>query len=177
MNYVMLVSRQGRSRWRASGFRAITDPYPFLTGKVRLAKWFQTLPPKAKAKIVKDVTQLVLARRTRMCNVLEYKGTSRNLVSSSAPSITAHDRLYRLQSHLPSLRLPILHHLHFQHRQRAHHPRNRASIRRSPRSVFRKRLRVGLDLQLSESLCRMSEALKGYVMRAADKRFGLVDFG
>ena len=29
---------------------------------------------KAKAKIVKDVTQLVLARRTRMCNFLEYKG-------------------------------------------------------------------------------------------------------
>ena len=31
---------------------------------------------KAKAKIVKDVTQLVLARRTRMCNFLEYKGAS-----------------------------------------------------------------------------------------------------
>jgi hypothetical protein len=43
-------------------------------GKVRLAKWFVTMPPKQKAKIVKDVTQLVLARRTRMCNVLEYKG-------------------------------------------------------------------------------------------------------
>jgi AP-1 complex subunit sigma 1/2 len=41
---------------------------------VRLAKWFVTMPPKQKAKIVKDVTQLVLARRTRMCNVLEYKG-------------------------------------------------------------------------------------------------------
>ena len=41
---------------------------------MRLAKWFTTLPPKAKAKIVKDVTQLVLARRTRMCNFLEYKG-------------------------------------------------------------------------------------------------------
>lgn len=27
-----------------------------------------------KGKIVKDVTQLVLARRTRMCNFLEYKG-------------------------------------------------------------------------------------------------------
>ncbi|BEJ12633.1 Adaptor protein complex sigma subunit [Cutaneotrichosporon oleaginosum] len=54
LNYVMLVSRQG---------------------KVRLAKWFQTLPSKQKAKIVKDVTQLVLARRTRMCNVLEYKDT------------------------------------------------------------------------------------------------------
>ena len=45
-------------------------------GKVRLAKWFTTMPPKAKAKIVKDVTQLVLARRTRMCNFLEYKGVA-----------------------------------------------------------------------------------------------------
>ncbi|KAG9502838.1 hypothetical protein J7337_005672 [Fusarium musae] len=43
-------------------------------GKVRLAKWFTTLSPKDKAKIVKDVSQLVLARRTRMCNFLEYKG-------------------------------------------------------------------------------------------------------
>jgi AP-1 complex subunit sigma 1/2 len=40
----------------------------------RLAKWFTTLSPKDKAKIVKDVAQLVLARRTRMCNFLEYKG-------------------------------------------------------------------------------------------------------
>ncbi|KAL5410077.1 AP-1 adaptor complex sigma subunit Aps1, variant 3 [Paraphaeosphaeria minitans] len=44
-------------------------------GKVRLAKWFTTLAPKEKAKIVKDVSQLVLARRTRMCNFLEYKDT------------------------------------------------------------------------------------------------------
>ncbi|THC98386.1 hypothetical protein EYZ11_002167 [Aspergillus tanneri] len=43
-------------------------------GKVRLAKWFTTLSPKEKAKIIKDVTQLVLSRRTRMCNFLEYKG-------------------------------------------------------------------------------------------------------
>ena len=41
-----------------------------------MAKWFQTMPQKQKAKIVKDVTQLVLARRTRMCNFLEYKGAS-----------------------------------------------------------------------------------------------------
>lgn len=54
INYILLVSRQG---------------------KVRLAKWFTTVAPKAKAKIVKDVTQLVLARRTRMCNFLEYKDT------------------------------------------------------------------------------------------------------
>ncbi|OKL63365.1 AP-1 complex subunit sigma-1 [Talaromyces atroroseus] len=33
-------------------------------GKVRLAKWFTTLSPKEKAKIVKDVSQLVLSRRT-----------------------------------------------------------------------------------------------------------------
>ncbi|EME87725.1 uncharacterized protein MYCFIDRAFT_192076 [Pseudocercospora fijiensis CIRAD86] len=42
-------------------------------GKVRLAKWFTTLSPKDKAKIIKDVSQLVLARRARMCNFLEYK--------------------------------------------------------------------------------------------------------
>lgn len=42
----------------------------------RLAKWFTTLSPKDKAKIIKDVSQLVLARRARMCNFLEYKGSS-----------------------------------------------------------------------------------------------------
>ncbi|KAM5435555.1 RNA polymerase III-inhibiting protein maf1 [Microsporum canis] len=52
INYLILLSRQG---------------------KVRLAKWFTTLSPKDKAKIIKDVTQLVLSRRTRMCNFLEYK--------------------------------------------------------------------------------------------------------
>ena len=102
MNYVMLVSRQGASRVPAMpDSKLITYPStaitsdissqrvtPILslnhhrkpnlqrTGKVRLAKWFQTLPNKQKAKIVKDVTQLVLARRTRMCNFLEYKGGS-----------------------------------------------------------------------------------------------------
>ncbi|VVT54593.1 uncharacterized protein SAPINGB_P004153 [Magnusiomyces paraingens] len=42
-------------------------------GKVRLAKWFETLASKEKTKIVREVTTLVLARRTKMCNVLEYK--------------------------------------------------------------------------------------------------------
>ncbi|OZJ04342.1 AP-1 complex subunit sigma-1 [Bifiguratus adelaidae] len=54
INWMLLVSRQG---------------------KVRLTKWFQTISPKEKSKIVKDVTQLVLARRTKMCNFLEYKDT------------------------------------------------------------------------------------------------------
>ncbi|KAJ7102174.1 AP complex, mu/sigma subunit [Mycena belliarum] len=44
-------------------------------GKLRLAKWFNTMNAKAKARIVQDLTQQVLARRPRMCNVLEYKDT------------------------------------------------------------------------------------------------------
>ncbi|KAM0746934.1 Adaptor protein complex sigma subunit [Meredithblackwellia eburnea MCA 4105] len=52
LSFILLVSRQG---------------------KVRQAKWFTTMNTKNKTKIVKDVTQLVLARRTRMCNFLEYK--------------------------------------------------------------------------------------------------------
>jgi len=44
-------------------------------GKLRLAKWFNTIGPKAKARIIQDLTQQVLARRPRMCNVLEYKDT------------------------------------------------------------------------------------------------------
>ncbi|KAJ7139877.1 AP complex, mu/sigma subunit [Mycena epipterygia] len=44
-------------------------------GKLRLAKWFNTMGAKAKARIIVDLTQQVLARRARMCNVLEYKDT------------------------------------------------------------------------------------------------------
>jgi len=50
-----------------------------------LAKWFTTLSPKDKAKIVKDVSQLVLARRTRMCNFLEYKGEQEQQLSVANP--------------------------------------------------------------------------------------------
>ncbi|KAG5220227.1 AP-1 adaptor complex sigma [Salix suchowensis] len=72
INYILLVSRQGAQRQ----VDALVHPAnPFSAGKVRLAKWFTTMAPKVKAKIVKDVTQLVLARRTRMCNFLEYKDT------------------------------------------------------------------------------------------------------
>ncbi|KAI7874443.1 Adaptor protein complex sigma subunit [Lichtheimia hyalospora FSU 10163] len=52
INWLLLVSRQG---------------------KVRLTKWFVTIPAKEKTKIVKDATQLVLARRVKMCNFIEYK--------------------------------------------------------------------------------------------------------
>lgn len=72
INYILLVSRQGACSTYLQAFRTISNQR--FAGKVRLAKWFQTMPQKQKAKIVKDVTQLVLARRTRMCNFLEYKG-------------------------------------------------------------------------------------------------------
>ncbi|CEQ43063.1 SPOSA6832_04945, partial [Sporobolomyces salmonicolor] len=52
VSFILLISRQG---------------------KVRLAKWYTTMSTRNKTKIIKDVTQLVLARRTRMCNFLEYK--------------------------------------------------------------------------------------------------------
>jgi hypothetical protein len=60
---------------------------------------------------------------------------------------------HRFQSHIPSLCVAVLHYLHIQHRQRTHHSRNCPSLRRSARPVFRKRLRTGPHLQLSESLC------------------------
>ena len=66
---------QDRVRLIARSYHSVAGEF-FRIGKVRLAKWFLTLPPKQKSKIVKDVTQLVLARRTRMCNFLEYKGKS-----------------------------------------------------------------------------------------------------
>ncbi len=67
---------------------------------------------------MKDVTQLVLARRTRMCNFLEYKGPP-----LTQPPITPFpmglnpfmidadgaDGGCRYESHLPTLRLFILH--------------------------------------------------------------------
>jgi len=62
MQYVLLISRQG---------------------KVRLAKWFNTLSPKEKTKIVKEVTTMVLARRTKMCNFLEYKGNKGEGIANS----------------------------------------------------------------------------------------------
>ncbi|KAG4303899.1 hypothetical protein PORY_002688 [Pneumocystis oryctolagi] len=42
-------------------------------GKVRLVKWFITLNIKEKTRILKDVSQIVLQRRSKTCNFLEYK--------------------------------------------------------------------------------------------------------
>jgi AP-1 complex subunit sigma 1/2 len=51
------------------------------------------MPPKAKGKIVKDVTQLVLGRRTRMCNFLEYKGTVMHTITTHTERLTTYNTI------------------------------------------------------------------------------------
>lgn len=52
INFLLLLSRQG---------------------KLRLCKWYQTISQKEKTRITKELTTLILSRRAKMCNVLEYK--------------------------------------------------------------------------------------------------------
>lgn len=42
-------------------------------GKVRLSKWYDPMSSTTKAKTIKELTALVLSRRTKMCNISEYK--------------------------------------------------------------------------------------------------------
>ena len=145
INYVMLVSRQGQLRHLTKTKVHIVPEseakqkiLTSLIGKVRLAKWFQTLPTKTKAKIVKDVTQLVLARRTRMCNFLEYKGPLSYASPWQTILITRVSPLYhRYQSHLPEIRVIILHMLGITSRQRINYIGSHTSICRGFGPVFR----------------------------------------
>lgn len=86
-SYLILLSRQGkvvRFPWWSCGMDVM------LNKQKRLAKWFTTLSPKEKAKIIKDVSQLVLARRTRMCNFLEYKGWRSYCLNSFECALLTH---------------------------------------------------------------------------------------
>lgn len=42
-------------------------------GKVRLSKWYKASSQKEKAKITRELTTIILSRRAKMCNILEYK--------------------------------------------------------------------------------------------------------
>ncbi|GBL48672.1 hypothetical protein ACI3LY_002399 [Candidozyma auris] len=42
-------------------------------GKVRLSKWYQASSQKERAIITRELTTLILSRRAKMCNILEYK--------------------------------------------------------------------------------------------------------
>lgn len=103
LNYVMLVSRQGMPLSAVLPSKTQVETKLTFVGKVRLAKWFQTLPSKQKSKIIKDVTQLVLARRTRMCNFLEYKGQSLNRWSVGLSTSTCSLYLYLWDVRRPSV--------------------------------------------------------------------------
>merc|ERR1711988_1344153 len=52
IHFVLLISRQG---------------------KVRLTKWYSAYSAKEKARTVREVSAVVLARQQKQCNFLEYK--------------------------------------------------------------------------------------------------------
>ena len=43
-------------------------------GKTRLAKWYKPFKSKEKTRMLREMNNLILSRRTAMCNVLEWKG-------------------------------------------------------------------------------------------------------
>ena len=42
-------------------------------GKLRLQKWYEARDQKDKKKIIRDLTGLILQRKAKMCNFIEYK--------------------------------------------------------------------------------------------------------
>merc|ERR1711936_529062 len=42
-------------------------------GKIRLQKWYEARTDNDKKKIVRELTQLILARKPKMCNFLEWR--------------------------------------------------------------------------------------------------------
>ncbi|EDO17597.1 hypothetical protein Kpol_1061p21 [Vanderwaltozyma polyspora DSM 70294] len=51
IKYMLLISRQG---------------------KVRLQKWYVSLPNNEKTKIIRNLTSIVLSRKAKMCNIVEF---------------------------------------------------------------------------------------------------------
>ena len=43
-------------------------------GKVRLSKWYQPTAVKEKAKIVRELSSIIIARSTKSSNVIDYRG-------------------------------------------------------------------------------------------------------
>lgn len=69
-----------------------------LVGKVRLQKWFVTMPSKAKERIVRDVTQLVLARKPKQCNFLEYQGAVIRIIHWFQSNLSSSSKLMLIRS-------------------------------------------------------------------------------
>lgn len=53
-------------------------------GKVRLSKWYTTMTQKERAKIIRELTPLVLARPLKLCNFLDWKDNKVRTESSSS---------------------------------------------------------------------------------------------
>ena len=52
INFILLFSRQG---------------------KLRLQKWYEAKESKEKKKITRELTSMILQRKPKMCNFIEYK--------------------------------------------------------------------------------------------------------
>lgn len=61
-------------------------------GKVRLSKWYGTMSQKSKAKIVKDVTQLILARRVRLYLLINHSHACATLSNTRVGILLTHNR-------------------------------------------------------------------------------------
>merc|ERR1712062_368074 len=62
-----------------SDFDCLTEMYRFMIlfsrqGKVRLHKWFSAIADKDRKKISKDIVNIVLQRRPKMCNFIDFMG-------------------------------------------------------------------------------------------------------
>jgi hypothetical protein len=56
-------------------------------GKVRLSKWYTTYTQKDRAKIIRDISPLILGRALKLCNFLDYQDIKVGLlVASCVPS-------------------------------------------------------------------------------------------
>ena len=47
-------------------------------GKIRLQKWYASYGTREKLKIMREVSNLIINRRSKMCNIVEYKGEYMN---------------------------------------------------------------------------------------------------
>ena len=59
-------------------------------GKVRLSKWYTTVNQKERAKIIRELTPMVLGRPLKLCNFLDWKDSKVSGLSSMASSCICH---------------------------------------------------------------------------------------
>lgn len=128
------VLSSSRAREGGGGLSAsppLTSTLPLVPSSQRLSKWFTTPSPKDKAKVVKDVTQLVLSRIQR-----------RAPHSWQAPTFFPTPTPRRHQSRISPLCLALLHRGRGRGRQRAHHAGDRAPLCRADGQALWQRVRA-----------------------------------